>query len=190
MVGLGCGLREPILEATLWTTNCPVKRRFYPPGSVRRDCSDQERLREWTQSRMGTWLCNFPELYILKYTLNFQKGCLFQITWPERPFSLFVLFVFFQKTSVLRKAVYRNCSSTTVTKELSSNYTISHAKGSSYWGCVTATLKCMHLETVTTTWGGSVVKNLPVVQETWVQSLGQEDPLEKETPHTPVFLPG
>ena len=26
---------------------------------------------------------------------------------------------------------------------------------------------------------GSVVKNLPAVQETWVQSLGQEDPLEK-----------
>ena len=25
-----------------------------------------------------------------------------------------------------------------------------------------------------------MVKNLPVVQETWVQSLGQEDPLEKE----------
>ena len=24
------------------------------------------------------------------------------------------------------------------------------------------------------------VKNLPVVQETWVRSLGQEDPLEKE----------
>ena len=23
-------------------------------------------------------------------------------------------------------------------------------------------------------------KNLPVMQETWVQSLGQEDPLEKE----------
>ena len=31
------------------------------------------------------------------------------------------------------------------------------------------------------------VKNLPAVQETWVWSLGQEDPLEKETP---VFLPG
>ena len=29
--------------------------------------------------------------------------------------------------------------------------------------------------------GGSVVKNLPAVQETWVQSLGQENPLEKET---------
>jgi hypothetical protein len=26
-----------------------------------------------------------------------------------------------------------------------------------------------------------VVKNLPAMQETWVQSLGQEDPLEKET---------
>ena len=25
-----------------------------------------------------------------------------------------------------------------------------------------------------------LVKNLPAVQETWVQSLGQEDPLEKE----------
>ena len=28
--------------------------------------------------------------------------------------------------------------------------------------------------------GGSAVKNLPAVQETWVQSLGGEDPLEKE----------
>ena len=28
--------------------------------------------------------------------------------------------------------------------------------------------------------GGSVVKNLPAVQEMQVQSLGQEDPLEKE----------
>ena len=28
--------------------------------------------------------------------------------------------------------------------------------------------------------GGSVVKNLPPKQETWVQSLSQEDPLEKE----------
>ena len=28
--------------------------------------------------------------------------------------------------------------------------------------------------------GGSVVKNLPANQETWVQSLGDEDPLEKE----------
>ena len=28
--------------------------------------------------------------------------------------------------------------------------------------------------------GGSEVKNLPAMQEVWVQSLGQEDPLEKE----------
>ena len=28
--------------------------------------------------------------------------------------------------------------------------------------------------------GGSVVKIPPVMQETWVQSLGQEDPLEEE----------
>ena len=28
--------------------------------------------------------------------------------------------------------------------------------------------------------GGSEVKNLPAMQETWVQSLGRDDPLEKE----------
>ena len=28
--------------------------------------------------------------------------------------------------------------------------------------------------------GDSVVKNPPAVEETWIQSLGQEDPLEKE----------
>ena len=28
--------------------------------------------------------------------------------------------------------------------------------------------------------GGSAVKNVPAVQETWVRSLDQEDPLEKE----------
>ena len=34
-----------------------------------------------------------------------------------------------------------------------------------------------------------MVKNLPAMQETQVQFLGQEDPLEKEMA-TPVFLPG
>ena len=34
-----------------------------------------------------------------------------------------------------------------------------------------------------------VVKNLPAMQETKVQSLGQEDPLEKGMPSTPVFWP-
>ena len=38
--------------------------------------------------------------------------------------------------------------------------------------------------------GDSVVKNLPVKQEMWVGSLGQEDPLEEEWQPTPVFLPG
>ena len=33
------------------------------------------------------------------------------------------------------------------------------------------------------------VKNLPVMQETQVQSMGQEDPLEKGMA-TPEFLPG
>ena len=28
--------------------------------------------------------------------------------------------------------------------------------------------------------GGSLLKNTPAMQETWVQSLSQEDPLEKE----------
>ena len=35
-----------------------------------------------------------------------------------------------------------------------------------------------------------MVKNLPAMQETPVQSLGWEDPLEKEIQPTPVFLPG
>ena len=35
-----------------------------------------------------------------------------------------------------------------------------------------------------------MVKNLPAMQETQVQSLGCEDPLEKEWQPTPVFLPG
>ena len=38
--------------------------------------------------------------------------------------------------------------------------------------------------------GGSALKNLPVMQETPVRSLGQEDLLEKEMTPTPVFLPG
>ena len=37
---------------------------------------------------------------------------------------------------------------------------------------------------------GSVVKNLPAMQETQVQSLGQEDPLDGAWQPSPVFLPG
>ena len=35
-----------------------------------------------------------------------------------------------------------------------------------------------------------MVKNLPAVWETWVRSLGWEDPLEEGMQPTPVFLPG
>ena len=35
-----------------------------------------------------------------------------------------------------------------------------------------------------------MVKNLPAVQETWVGSLGWEDPLEEGMATTPVFLAG
>ena len=41
--------------------------------------------------------------------------------------------------------------------------------------------------------GGSVVKNLPAVkelQETWLPSLGREDPLEEGMATHSVFLPG
>ena len=35
-----------------------------------------------------------------------------------------------------------------------------------------------------------MVKNLPAIQETHLQSLGWEDPLEKVMATSPVFLPG
>ena len=35
-----------------------------------------------------------------------------------------------------------------------------------------------------------MAKNLPEMWETWVQSLGQGDPLEEGMGTTPVFLPG
>ena len=35
----------------------------------------------------------------------------------------------------------------------------------------------------------SVVKNLPVIQETWVQSLGWKNPLEKEKANYSSILP-
>ena len=35
-----------------------------------------------------------------------------------------------------------------------------------------------------------LLKNLPAMRETWVRSLGWEDPLEKERLPIPVFWPG
>ena len=40
------------------------------------------------------------------------------------------------------------------------------------------------------TYLAQTIKSLPAMQETWVRSLGQEDPLEKEMAPTPIFLPG
>ena len=37
---------------------------------------------------------------------------------------------------------------------------------------------------------GLVVKNVPAKQETWVQLLGREGPVEKEVAPTAVFLSG
>ena len=34
-----------------------------------------------------------------------------------------------------------------------------------------------------------IIKNLPAIQEAWIQSLGWEDPLQKRWLTTPVFLP-
>ena len=38
--------------------------------------------------------------------------------------------------------------------------------------------------------GAQLVKNPPAMRETWVRSLGWEDPLEKGKATTPVFWPG
>ena len=35
-----------------------------------------------------------------------------------------------------------------------------------------------------------MIKNTPAMLETWVQSLGPEDSLEKDMATTPAFLPG
>jgi len=35
-----------------------------------------------------------------------------------------------------------------------------------------------------------MIKNMPAVRETWVQSLGLEDPLRRKWQPIPVFLPG
>ena len=48
----------------------------------------------------------------------------------------------------------------------------------------------IYLITIWTSLVAPSVKNLPTVEETWVQSMGREDPLEKGMATTPVFLPG
>ena len=48
-------------------------------------------------------------------------------------------------------------------------------------------LKNEYVETSLVT---QMIKSLPAVQETWVQSLGQEDPWRRKWLPIPVFLPG
>ena len=54
-------------------------------------------------------------------------------------------------------------------------------------------LDIKYLTVIMAAWASLVaqlVKNLPAMWETWVRSLGWEDPLEKETVTHPVFWPG
>ena len=39
-------------------------------------------------------------------------------------------------------------------------------------------------------WASQVAQHLPAKGETWVKSLGQEDPQRRKWQHTPVLLPG
>ena len=48
----------------------------------------------------------------------------------------------------------------------------------------------IHQKTGTRKFGAQMVKKPPAMQETQVQSLDQEDPMEREWLPTPVFLPG
>ena len=55
-----------------------------------------------------------------------------------------------------------------------------------YWGC----LLYGNLGKFWASMVAQMVKNLPAMQETRVQSLSWEDPLEKRMATTPAFLPG
>ena len=55
---------------------------------------------------------------------------------------------------------------------------------------MTAPVDCDALDTEWAPLVAQMVKNLPSMQETWVQSLSQEDRLENEWLPTPVFWPG
>ena len=57
------------------------------------------------------------------------------------------------------------------------------------WRIITFTLQLSNL-TLKQNIVAQLVKNLPAMQEMWVQSLSWEDPLERERLHTPVFRPG
>ena len=49
---------------------------------------------------------------------------------------------------------------------------------------------CAHVSSLVASPVAQTAKRLPVMRETWVQSLGGEDPLEKEMVTHSIFLPG
>ena len=71
--------------------------------------------------------------------------------------------------------------------------TLSHKyKYTCIYVCVCVSV-CVCVYTYADTPSGSVVKKPSAMQkpqETWVQSLGQEDPWKRKWQHTPIFLPG
>ena len=56
------------------------------------------------------------------------------------------------------------------------------------WSCCIVQAICQAPSTFPT-WA-QLVKNLPAIRKSWVQSLGQEDPRRREKLPTPVFCPG
>ena len=62
-----------------------------------------------------------------------------------------------------------------------------------FWKCIDFSKSTKHFETISffsPSLVAQMVKNLPAMQETWVQFLDQEDPWRRERQPTPVFLPG
>ena len=55
---------------------------------------------------------------------------------------------------------------------------------------LTTTFKCVFIKVTGFSGGSDSKKNLPIMQETQVGSLGQEDPWRRKWQPTPVFLPG
>ena len=81
--------------------------------------------------------------------------------------------------------LHHKCRVPTKTRDLAFNELLNNELFSSAFTCLIEN----HLESKNITFlcccssvfaGGLVVKNPPAMQETWVQSLGGEDPLEKE----------
>ena len=61
------------------------------------------------------------------------------------------------------------------------------------WPVVLLLYDCLFFGSLFVSWASLIaqmVKILPALQDTWVQSLGQEYPWRKECQPTPVFLPG